>query len=114
MTSIRSVQLEAATELMPRTSMIWVVDDDPDLRQMVGTYLLDQGYDVRSLSDVKQLEARLEFQRPDLIVLDLMMPGDDGLTALRRLRDAGDDLPVVMLTAISSSISLYRSAYAMW
>ena len=79
--------------------MIWVVGDDPDLRQMVGTYLLDQGYDVRSLSDVKQLEARLEFQRPDLIVLDLMMPGDDGLTALRRLRDAGDDLPVVMLTA---------------
>ena len=50
------MQLEAATELMPRTSMIWVVDDDPDLRQMVGTYLLDQGYDVRSLSDVKQLE----------------------------------------------------------
>ena len=54
---------------------------------------------MRSLSDVKQLEARLEFQRPDLIVLDLMMPGDDGLTALRRLRDAGDDLSVVMLTA---------------
>ena len=66
---------------------------------MVGTYLIDQGYDVRCLSDVKQLEARLDFQRPDLIVLDLMMPGDDGLTALRRLRDAGDDLPVVMLTA---------------
>ena len=79
--------------------MIWVVDDDPELRQMVGTYLIDQGYDVRCLSDVKQLEARLEFQRPDLIVLDLMMPGDDGLTALRRLRDAGDDLSVVMLTA---------------
>tara|TARA_Y100000385_G_C12983171_1_gene589373 strand:+ start:182 stop:949 length:768 start_codon:yes stop_codon:yes gene_type:complete len=82
-----------------KASMIWVVDDDPELRQMVGTYLIDQGYDVRCLSDVKQLEARLEFQRPDLIVLDLMMPGDDGLTALRRLRDAGDDLPVVMLTA---------------
>ena len=84
---------------MARSSMVWVVDDDPDLRQMVGTYLLDQGYDVRCLSDVKQLEARLEFQRPDLLVLDLMLPGDDGLTALRRLRDAGDDLPVVMLTA---------------
>ena len=84
---------------MTRSSMIWVVDDDPDLRQMVGTYLIDQGYDVRCLSDVKQFEARLEFQRPDLVVLDLMMPGDDGLTALRRLRDAGDDLPVVMLTA---------------
>ncbi len=84
--------------------MIWVVDDDPDLRQMVGTYLIDQGYDVRCLSDVKQLEARLEFQRPDLIVLDLMMPGDDGLSALRRLRDAGDDLPVVMLTARGEGI----------
>ena len=79
--------------------MIWVVDDDPELRQMVGTYLIDQGYDVRCLCDVKQLEARLEFQRPDLVVLDLMLPGDDGLTALRRLRDVGDDLPVVMLTA---------------
>jgi len=79
--------------------MIWVVDDDPELRQMVGTYLIDRGYDVRCLCDVKQLEARLEFQRPDLVVLDLMLPGDDGLTALRRLRDAGDDLPVVMLTA---------------
>ena len=54
---------------------------------------------MRCLCDVKQLEARLEFQRPDLVVLDLMLPGDDGLTALRRLRDAGDDLPVVMLTA---------------
>merc|ERR1711991_147973 len=82
-----------------KPSLIWVVDDDPELRQMVGTYLIDQGYEVRCLCDVKQLEARLGFQRPDLVVLDLMLPGDDGLTALRRLRDAGDDLPVVMLTA---------------
>jgi two-component system phosphate regulon response regulator OmpR len=86
------------------TSMIWVVDDDPELRKMVSTYLLDQGYDVRSLCDVKQLEARLECQRPDLVVLDLMLPGDDGLTALRRLRDAGDDLPVVMLTARADGV----------
>ena len=84
--------------------MVWVVDDDPELRKMVGTYLLDQGYDVRCLCDVKQLEARLEIQRPDLLVLDLMMPGDDGLTALRRLRDAGDDLPVVMLTARGEAV----------
>ena len=71
---------------------------------MVGTYLIDQGYDVRCLCDVKQMEARLEFQRPDLVVLDLMLPGDDGLTALRRLRDAGDDLPVVMLTARGEAV----------
>ena len=84
--------------------MIWVIDDDPELRKMVGTYLIDQGYEVRCLCDVKQMEARLEFQRPDLLVLDLMMPGDDGLTALRRLRDAGDDLPVVMLTARGDAV----------
>ena len=84
--------------------MIWVVDDDPELRQMVGTYLIDQGYEVRCLCDARQMEARLEFQRPDLVVLDLMLPGDDGLTALRRLRDAGDDLPVVMLTARNDGV----------
>ena len=90
--------------VMSKTSMVWVVDDDPELRKMVGTYLIDQGYDVRCLSDVKQLEARLECQRPDLLVLDVMLPGDDGLTALRRLRDAGDDLPVVMLTARGEAV----------
>ena len=57
---------------MSKTSMVWVVDDDPELRKMVGTYLIDQGYDVRCLCDVKQLEARLECQRPDLLVLDVM------------------------------------------
>ena len=41
-----------------------VVDDDPELRQMVGTYLIDQGYEVRCLCDARQMEARLEFQRP--------------------------------------------------
>ena len=83
---------------------IWVVDDDPELRSMVGTYLIDQGYDVRCLADGAQLMARLAGQRPDLVVLDLMLPGDDGLTLLRRLRDAGDDLPVVMLTAKGDAV----------
>ena len=83
---------------------IWVVDDDPEVRRMVGTYLTDQGYDVRCLTDGAQLMARLAGARPDLLVLDLMLPGDDGLTLLRRLRDAGDDLPVVMLTARGDAV----------
>jgi len=70
----------------------------------VGTYLIDQGYDVRCLADGAQLMARLAGQRPDLVVLDLMLPGDDGLTLLRRLRDGGDDLPVVMLTAKGDAV----------
>jgi two-component system phosphate regulon response regulator OmpR len=76
-----------------------VVDDDAEQRRLVGTYLTDQGYDVRCLASGEQLMARLAGQRPDLVVLDVMLPGDDGLTLLRRLRDSGDDLPVVMLTA---------------
>jgi two-component system phosphate regulon response regulator OmpR len=89
---------------MVRPHRIWVVDDDPELRQLLGTYLTDQGYEVRCLTDGRQLMARLEFQRPDLVVLDLMLPGDDGLTLLRRLRDASDDLPVVMLTARGEAV----------
>jgi two-component system phosphate regulon response regulator OmpR len=71
---------------------------------MLATYLTDQGYDVRCLADGSQFMARLESQRPDLVVLDLMLPGDDGLTLLRRLRDAEDDLPVVMLTARADGV----------
>ena len=91
-------------QAVAKSQTIWVVDDDPELRQLLSTYLSEQGYEVRTLNDGKQLTARLEFQRPDLVVLDLMMPGDDGLTILRRLRDGGDDLPVVMLTARGEAV----------
>ncbi|MFM7674597.1 MAG: response regulator [Synechococcus sp.] len=89
---------------MGKTQRIWVVDDDPELRQLLGTYLGEQGYEVRCLAGGAQFMARLEAQRPDLVVLDVMMPGDDGLTLLRRLRDRGDDLPVVMLTARGEAV----------
>jgi two-component system phosphate regulon response regulator OmpR len=93
---------------MARPHRIWVVDDDPEVRSLLTTYLKDQGYDVRTLADGAQLKARLEGQlggeRPDLLVLDLMLPGDDGLTLLRRLRDGGDALPVLMLTARADGV----------
>ncbi|MEB3255320.1 MAG: response regulator [Synechococcaceae cyanobacterium] len=87
-----------------RAHRVWVVDDDPEIRHMLATYLGEQGYDVRTLADGAQLMARLQAQRPDLVVLDLMLPGDDGLTLLRRLRDADDDLPVLMLTARADAV----------
>jgi two-component system phosphate regulon response regulator OmpR len=89
---------------MGRPHRIWVVDDDPELRHLLSTYLGDQGYEVRCMGDGAQLMARLQGQRPDLLVLDLMLPGDDGLTLLRRLRDADDDLPVLMLTARADAV----------
>jgi two-component system phosphate regulon response regulator OmpR len=91
-----------------RPQRIWVVDDDPELRRMLATYLGEQGFAVRCLEGSAQLLARLEGrlgpERPDLLVLDLMLPGDDGLTLLRRLRDGGDDLPVLMLTARADGV----------
>ena len=83
---------------------IWVVDDDPDLRQLLAEVLGNQGYQLRCLHDGQQLRAWLGRQRPDLLVLDLMLPGDDGLKLLRQLRDAGDDLPVLMLTARADGV----------
>lgn len=83
---------------------IWIVDDDPELGSMLKAYLEQQGYAVRWLADGGQLRARLGIERPELLVLDLMLPGDDGLTLLRRLRDGGDDLPVVMLTARADGV----------
>ncbi|MFN9056535.1 MAG: response regulator [Cyanobacteriota bacterium] len=93
---------------MGRPHHIWVVDDDPEVRSLLATYLKDQGYTVRTLADGAQLKARLAGQlsgeRPDLLVLDLMLPGEDGLTLLRRLRDGGDSLPVLMLTARADGV----------
>jgi two-component system phosphate regulon response regulator OmpR len=93
---------------MGRPHRIWVVDDDPEVRSLLATYLRDQGYAVRTLADGAQLKARMEGrlggERPDLLVLDLMLPGEDGLTLLRRLRDGGDSLPVLMLTARADGV----------
>jgi two-component system phosphate regulon response regulator OmpR len=93
---------------MARPRRIWVLDDDPELRSMLEGYLTEQGYAVRALADGEQLRARLEGhlggERPDLLVLDLMLPGRDGLSLLRRLRDDGDDLPVLLLSARADGV----------
>lgn len=66
---------------------------------MLGGYLRDHGYEVRCFETAENFLARLAIQRPDLAVLDLMLPGEDGLAVVRKLRDAQDDLPLVILTA---------------
>ncbi|HEY3539689.1 MAG: response regulator [Trinickia sp.] len=85
-------------------TQILIVDDDAELRDLLRDYLVRQGIEVSVLHDAATLERRLERERPDLIVLDLMMPGVDGLTALRKLRAAGDDIPVIMLTARADDV----------
>jgi DNA-binding response OmpR family regulator len=78
---------------------ILVVDDDVRLRELLVRYLSDQGYDMQAASDGAAMDQMLARESFDLIVLDLMMPGEDGLALCRRLRGTGHDVPIIMLTA---------------
>ncbi|BAN35258.1 transcriptional regulatory protein ompR [Sulfuricella denitrificans skB26] len=77
---------------------ILIVDDDAEIRSLLGDYLQKSGYRTTSVAEGKGMLAALESGRVDLIVLDLMLPGDDGLVLCRNLR-ARSDIPVIMLTA---------------
>ena len=78
---------------------ILVVDDDPRLRELVVRYLGEQGFEARAVPDATGMDRQLARERYDLIVLDLMLPGEDGLAICRRLRAQGAAPAIVMLTA---------------
>jgi DNA-binding response OmpR family regulator len=78
---------------------ILVVDDDARLRDLVSRYLGEQGFQVATLPDARDLDKKLQRDPPHLVVLDLMLPGEDGLAVCRRLRGAGENVPIIMLTA---------------
>jgi DNA-binding response OmpR family regulator len=82
---------------------ILVVEDDPEIRRLVGDLLRQDGYGVEAVEDAKAMDGVLQRLRPDLIVLDLMLPGEDGLAVCRRLR-VHDAIPILMLTAKSDEI----------
>lgn len=85
---------------METTDHILVVDDDRDIRELIVDYLLKSGYRATGAANGKEMRAVLDKQAVDLLVLDIMMPGDDGLTLCRQLRsDRHKDLPILMLTA---------------
>ena len=78
---------------------ILVADDDPAVRESLRRSLSFNGYDVVTAADGQEALDQIAADRPDAVVLDLMMPRLDGLQACRTLRSQGDDLPVLMLTA---------------
>ena len=90
-------------DAMSEDVTILVVDDDPDLLHLVAAFLERSGMRTVTAPSVSEAEARITQQPPDLIVLDLMMPGEDGLSFCRRLR-ATSGLPVIMLTARAEDI----------
>lgn len=87
---------------MNTSDHILIVDDDRDIRQLLADYLEKQGLRCTAAADGREMKAALETHRIDLVVLDLMMPGEDGLTLCRNLRASGGphaNTPILMLTA---------------
>ena len=78
---------------------ILVVDDDARLRDLLRRYLGDNGYTVFVADSAQAMNRLWQRERYDLLILDLMMPGEDGLSIMRRLRGANDQTPIIMLTA---------------
>jgi two-component system OmpR family response regulator/two-component system phosphate regulon response regulator OmpR len=87
-----------------RKPMIYVVDDDAGIRDSLAEYLAAQGFEVASAEGGAALDALLEKARPDLLVLDLMMPGEDGLSIARRLKGQAGAPPIIMLSAKGEDI----------
>ncbi len=95
--------------LTPQTSdthqaKILVVDDDIRLRDLLRRYLTEQGFHVVTAEHATAMNKFWLRERYDLLVLDLMLPGEDGLSICRRLRGAGDATPIIMLTAKGEDI----------
>lgn len=82
----------------PRLHIV-VVDDDRRLRELLDRYLRSEGFTVRAVADGVALDRELAAGGVDLVVLDLMLPGEDGMTICRRLRARGHRVAVIMLTA---------------
>src|SRR5213083_3660042 len=83
---------------------ILVIDDDVRLRDLLSRYLTEQGFQVATLPDARELDKKLQRDPPHLVVLDLMLPGEDGLAVCRRLRASGETVPIIMLTAKGEDI----------
>jgi two-component system OmpR family response regulator len=84
---------------MDRTPHLLVVDDDREIRTLISQFLTRHGYRVSVARDGAEMTKLLDTARVDLIVLDIMMPGEDGLSVCRRLR-ASSTTPIIMLTAM--------------
>uniref|UniRef100_A0A2A4Z2A7 Regulatory protein VirG n=1 Tax=OCS116 cluster bacterium TaxID=2030921 RepID=A0A2A4Z2A7_9PROT len=79
---------------------IYIVDDNKDLLEVIGLYLNDNGYETSLAKDGRELRTLMKTGVPDLVVLDIMMPGEDGLSICRFLRET-TNVPIIFLTAVA-------------
>jgi two-component system, OmpR family, response regulator ResD len=96
---LRPVLVKACSAYPDQMTRVLVVDDDPTVAEVVLAYLRREGYDAAHAADGPDALLQAAADPPDLVILDLMLPGIDGLEVCRRLRRDRGDLPVVMLTA---------------
>jgi len=89
--------------MYPPEGRLLIIDDDRDIRQLLTEQLIDVGYEVQAAGDGAEMRKRLERFAPDLIILDLNLPRQDGLSLCRELRARGDT-PIIMLTARAEAI----------
>ncbi len=95
---------DLADDADDRPARIVIVDDDPGLRELLTEFLVENGLGVEAVANGTALRARL-VQRPcDLVILDMMMPGEDGLSVLRGLTHTADPPGIIMLSALGSEV----------
>lgn len=85
----------------PARPRLLIVDDDPALRTLIRDFLIAQGYDVDEAEDGRSMRAALARQAADIVILDVMMPGEDGLSLARTLSDTAD-VGIIMVSALGT------------
>lgn len=93
-------RMELTTEMHAAGARILMVDDDPGIRDVVSEFLGRHGYQVDTAADSREMDQALERGSVDLIVLDIMLPGEDGLAVCRRIASAETAPPIIMLSAM--------------
>lgn len=88
---------------MSNIKQVLVVDDDQDIRELLAQYLTKNNFAVITAEDGNELDTQLDSHQPDLIILDVMLPGDDGFTLCQRIRKFSN-VPIIMLTANSDEM----------
>ncbi|UXI03128.1 response regulator [Photobacterium sp. TY1-4] len=88
---------------MSTSKKVLVVDDDQEIRELLEEYLTKAGFSVTTAAEGEEMKRRLTLGYPDLILLDVMMPGDDGFTLCQHIRKTSD-VPIIMLTAVSDEM----------
>ena len=95
----------SSTAKISEVEKILIVDDDPGLSSLLERFFVSKGYRARTVPNTEQMDRLLAREVFNLVVLDLMLPGEDGLTACRRLRTANNQIPIIMLTAKGDELS---------